>query len=439
MDSADRLARLNYINGSRLEAADLRTEQRFHIEVRRRLTAALFTPGIATGLEVTASERSQHFVRVEAGVAIDHLGREVILLEPVELPVIGVPNPVEGVTLGNFVAIEFGERRHGAQDLAGCWPKGASPPVRGAPNRIVHTPRIVFLDAWPADNSGQIVLGQVALRSNCEVASVSRDVRRYVTAAQPPATVPLSLEGEKDVDAKNAKVLRFHVQGERPERALLYLHAAAFSSLYYTELGRHTHGLDLATDERVLNFTHDHEASGTATGSAGEHTHNYRVDAGESTGGIDVNQTQRNGRTNDDPSAIIEAGIHTHTLGDFAVGSKKLIAGHNHQIKGQTKTTGLQGGDARSGGRRLHVESLKVLYDGADITGAVLNQLNARPGGANWLSLGDGTANHPLVVDGTGPIDLVRLGLDLNVGAHRFEFRVEANRGGQVQYNLYLS
>ena len=65
------LERLNYYNGQRLEAGDMRTEQDYHVRVRRWLNKSLYTPGIAAGLDVTVKEGDPHTVvgasRVGAG------------------------------------------------------------------------------------------------------------------------------------------------------------------------------------------------------------------------------------------------------------------------------------------------------------------------------------------------------------------------------------
>ena len=47
--------RLNYFNGQRLEATDFKTEQDYHIRVRRWLNKSLYSAGIARGLEVHAT------------------------------------------------------------------------------------------------------------------------------------------------------------------------------------------------------------------------------------------------------------------------------------------------------------------------------------------------------------------------------------------------
>ena len=81
------LERLNYYNGQRLQAADFKLEQDYHIRVRRWLNRSLYPAGIAEGLAVYAIE-DQPSVRVTPGLAIDHLGREIILLEEAVIDVV---------------------------------------------------------------------------------------------------------------------------------------------------------------------------------------------------------------------------------------------------------------------------------------------------------------------------------------------------------------
>jgi hypothetical protein len=101
-----------------------------------------------------------------------------------------------------------------------------------------------------------------------------------------------------------------------------------------------------------------------------------------------------------------------------------------------------------------YVRDLHVVLDGNnDITAAILAQLAKRPGqAAMWNTLGDGTPTHALASDeGTGEIDLLALGFELGTGSHTLTFKLVApqpgdsdygppagDRGGQVQYNLYV-
>jgi len=69
--------RLHYYDQQFLVEADFTDEQKYHVDMRRRHTAALHTFGIAQGLEVIRSGTRQ--VTVKAGAAIDRSGRELVL------------------------------------------------------------------------------------------------------------------------------------------------------------------------------------------------------------------------------------------------------------------------------------------------------------------------------------------------------------------------
>ena len=70
------IERINYFNGQRLQAGDFRLEQEYHMRVRRWLNRALYTPGIAMGLEVYPVPNAPR-VRVSPGLAIDASSRRL--------------------------------------------------------------------------------------------------------------------------------------------------------------------------------------------------------------------------------------------------------------------------------------------------------------------------------------------------------------------------
>jgi hypothetical protein len=71
------IKRLHYFDQQFLVEADFTDEQKYHVDMRRRLTRALHSFGIADGLTVRRTGSRQ--VTVERGVAIDRDGRELVL------------------------------------------------------------------------------------------------------------------------------------------------------------------------------------------------------------------------------------------------------------------------------------------------------------------------------------------------------------------------
>lgn len=442
------LERLNYYNGQRLVAGDLRLEQDYHIRVRRWLNKTLFTPGIADGLEVRVAPSSPRKVVVSPGLAIDALGREVILLEETEVDVVGVPSTEEDWVFGNYLTIAYAEEPVASvQD--GCSVKtGTGDLAWGGPTRIRATPLFAFQGAWPAESTGKILLAQVELGAGCEVTRIHNGVRKYVDAAAPSVRT-LAFEGEKDIDQKNPKVLRFHIRGGPPRAVLLYLWGERLSTLFYTELPAHVHAVDLTTDGQGAADDHQHDVViGTVpTAVDGGHDHDIRAAYFKDQGGDQAIRLAPNTDGTDltdlmGAKAILAGSEHSHVLelGTIPSSSTGGAADHDHAITGQTTepvgVTENGSGGVRSGSELTYVDQLKVFLNGNEITSAVLSQL--RWPAAGWPTLGDGTAGHPLVTAGTGAIDLLRLDLTLVEGEHMLELKVDNASGGNIRYNLYV-
>ena len=442
------IERVNYFNGQRLVAADFRADQDYQMTVRRKLYSVLYSVGIVQGLEVSKHPTDAHKVIVAPGVALDFLGREIILLDAAEVQAAGTPTSNPAAIFGNYLVISYAEQRVSAI-TDGCDAGGGACGGNlswGAATRIRAEPRLEFTDTFPSARSGLIVLAQVELKAGCTVGEIASGVRRYAVAAKPPTTRPIALEGEKDIDQRNPKTLYFHIDGGVPNFVTLYLRSDAFSSLYYTELGQHTHDIQLNTDDTILTLMHTHTASSGDTDEAPDHTHNYLVDGGETTGGIDVNDQQVVGRTNTDQSAILPAGKHSHKLVGLTLDQSLQNSPHHHAVNGTTKASGATDLGAHTGGKALsYVNKLTVFYDGQDITAAILTQITgAYPSWTGITQLGDiNNPNDPLVAKsngtgGTGAINLDQLGLDFSPGQHSLTFQVTDTSGGQIQYNLYV-
>lgn len=440
------LERLNYYNGQRLEAADLRLEQDYHIRVRRWLNRSLHTWGIAAGLEVTVKPGDAHKLLVDPGLALDDQGREIILLEQQEIGVIGTPSTTPGVVFGNYLTIRYSEEPVALTEDGCAVPinggKVKNRPAWGGPARLRAEPLLEWTDDWPTEGDGRVVIAQVELDATCKVVNVRSGVRKYVAAAQPARALVYALEGEKDVDPTNSKRLFFHIRGGRPDTVTLYLRGDRFSTTYYTELGRHTHGLNLDTANAggLSNHTHTLSLGSVTVSEAGGHGHTIKANV-EDPNDHDALEMHDADLNNVDLGPLVglsvsSSGQHTHTVN--AAGGTADAGGaagaHDHSISGNTQTGGINSADAayqaRTGVPRTYLDDLRVVVDGTDLTNDITNRLG-------WAKLGDGTSSHPLVTGGTGPVPLELLGLDLSEGEHVIELRV-GNGGGRVLYNLYV-
>jgi hypothetical protein len=436
--------RLNYRNGQRLEAADLRAAQDYQIAVRRWLNRSLYTPGIAKGLEVNASDTNKHKVVISPGLALDVYGREIILTAPQEIFAVGVPSATPGVVFGNYLVIEYYEERTAAGAIE-CQCDGST-----APTRIRVIPKLSVQDGWPSADSGKVLLAQIELKAGCEVADIHTAVRKYVSASKPPKVQSISIEGEKDIDPSNRKRLYFHVSGGYPDTATLYLQAHSFSNLFYSEVGGHQHGLDVATQPGGSQAAHTHvvKFANLKTGPAGSHRHEIWANTEDTGGAIEFDNPDRNERLTGPGGAaggaanmeVTPAPDHDHSIavGDITSEPGGGGASHTHQVTGSTKNAGQTGSAMRAGGQYTFFSDLKISLDTNDITAAVLKQIQGRNPGADWSQFGSGNQTHAFVVSGTGEIDLLQLGVDLGPSQHVLEFTVGSG-GGQLHYNLYLA
>jgi len=86
---AERPKRNNFFSGRLLTAEDFQAEQQYFLEKHRLHNRLLLGLGVVTGLEVSVDKRSKNerVIRVKPGMAIDCLGREIILIELLEISV----------------------------------------------------------------------------------------------------------------------------------------------------------------------------------------------------------------------------------------------------------------------------------------------------------------------------------------------------------------
>lgn len=75
--------RNNYFYGKLLTVRDFETEQKYFNDKRRLLNRLLYGSGVVSGLQVVAIDDKS--ISVEMGVALDNLGREIVVASPVTL------------------------------------------------------------------------------------------------------------------------------------------------------------------------------------------------------------------------------------------------------------------------------------------------------------------------------------------------------------------
>jgi hypothetical protein len=98
------IKRLRYFDNQFLVEADFTDEQKYHLEMRRRLNRALHSFGIAAGLEVV--KKTNKIVTVRPGTAIDNLGREMVIETAQDIDLSGVVTPAPQI----FITIAYTEQ-----------------------------------------------------------------------------------------------------------------------------------------------------------------------------------------------------------------------------------------------------------------------------------------------------------------------------------------
>lgn len=478
------IERLNYFNGQRLEAEDLRLEQEYHIRIQRVLSRSLFSPGVADGFDVVAvdlvksdgSSIKNAKVRVSAGAALDDLGRAIVLVEPVEL-----------VPQARFLCVRYAE--HGARVSEGeCVVRGTNPVAIarwGGPERIVSEPEFRWRANPPRDDTRELVIAELALKADCTVDRVIAGARRFAVATQVSRVHSFALEGEKNIDRHNPKRIYFHVRGRRPEAVTLYLRAEPFSTLFYTELPKHTHELQIAVQQTIGVLPHLHALGGSTPNNDGVHDHLALVSTiptpltpslnpfGERRAMITT--TAIAGNTNTESlQEILGLNARQDTISrpgtDVPPFPPLVTTSHNHALPAKTgdvdvasvtpstvtptvtqKTagdTGLGPEQASDPGTRTtkrlrDLSDLKIAIDDKPMTVPILDQLQrSSPEAWNMLAALNGADGQPMSFKGTGagPIRLDLLdGLSFDPGEHWIDLSVDTDdNGGCIHYNLYI-
>jgi len=480
------IERLNYFNGQRLEADDLRVEQEYHIQVQRWLMKTLFSPGVARGFDVKILEGGKK-IRLEPGLALDDLGRAIILVAPVEL-----------TPQARLLCIRYAEHKDRSQPEATCAAnvgKGTTLPARwgGGPERILSQPDIFWRADPPMHDTRELIIAELRLKADCSVDKVVAGARHRASPLPVQQVHQISFEGEKDIDEHNAKVISFFVRGPRPNAVTLYLQARMFSSLHYTEVGPMTttvtgNGPGGAIQTGVPSGVDAHSHDGSTLSAPPEtppHSHQIlsRVFLPDVTLPPPNANTKRGifiategatvvGNVAPLPEAVIldvtplqpaqdlsqkvsdflvDGGAHGHAIsGQTATTPQNAAPLHTHQINVNVSTTpGSAGFWTIRGGLQLSFLSGLTITVGKagstaiDCTTKILDYVkqNYASAWSHETSL-DGNTGSPLHDLGTGPIRLDLIdGLSFEPDDyHPYEITlsVASGTGGGIKYNLYV-
>ena len=386
-----------------------------------------------------------------------------------------IPNQQPTAGPGFYLIIRYRETPISGGAVA-CWPASrAIPPYRYRLDPVLELTsdypdpkqcKASALDASGDFNCG-VVLALVRVTSACEIDKIETSFRQFSYPTHASRVMALAFEGEKDIDQNNPKTLRFDVRGAAPNSVSLYLRGAQFSTLYYTELGRHDHGIAFGagvTADEQTSISHTHALQGASAANAdgagrlvGVHTHQVLLFGGPGTlvyrleGGINIlppwfpryrlaadTVPTENFRRN----LIDDAGDHGHSLTGPTQGAVPATSGaHHHALSAIASLTGVRGmtpaARTNGDGPRGFLDSLTVQLDDVDITADLLGMLGGAPSG--WKSIGDASSGHPLNTKGSGALDLLRIPgvAKIDVGPHQLVFSVPSG-GGKLLWNLYI-
>lgn len=168
------IKRLNYFNYQFLTEADFNDEQRYHRDMRLRHNQSLHTWGVASGLEVIKTGDKQ--VTVNAGLALDKEGLEIVLLGPTTLD-------LSGFAPGDVVHFMISHQE--IQDEADHYTSG------GVDNytRVTEHAKLEASKSAPAPDGAVIVLAAVKLDPSGNVpGAVDTTTRRSASSLIAPST-----------------------------------------------------------------------------------------------------------------------------------------------------------------------------------------------------------------------------------------------------------
>jgi hypothetical protein len=157
--------RLKYFTHQFLREQDFEAEQAYHISMRRLHNRSVHGWGVVQGLEVR--HKGEREITIEPGVAIDSLGREIVLSNPVVRDLSSFDRNSH-----TYVAIAYEE----AWDDNDRYSSGG---IEGY-SRITESPQIVEKKHEPAKDGSVINLARVHINENGIIHRIETGIRSFV-------------------------------------------------------------------------------------------------------------------------------------------------------------------------------------------------------------------------------------------------------------------
>jgi len=160
------LKRVHYFDHQFLKVHDFQAEQDYHLEMRRRHNRMLHGWGVVDGLQV--QQKGQRDITIDPGMAIDNLGREIILSSQITCQLVSLERNTHV-----FIAL-------GYQD---SWDEQDHQKAGGIEeySRVTETFKIEEMKEPPRDGSF-VALARVHLNENGHIISVVTNVRTLVAS-----------------------------------------------------------------------------------------------------------------------------------------------------------------------------------------------------------------------------------------------------------------
>lgn len=188
MSSIPSLQRIAFFPGELLTADDLTTLDGNTEQFRWLHNRTMHNWGIALGLDVQGA-RGATFVTVNAGFAVDILGREILLSSPVQQPIPAVPGPATYYLVANYVD-DADETAVEQRSATACGSGGAV--------RLSNDPAILWKTTAQLSAGIDVILGQVSIQ-NCVLSAAPAGAARRSAVYDAKFSVTAGQANAKDL------------------------------------------------------------------------------------------------------------------------------------------------------------------------------------------------------------------------------------------------